>query len=205
MEQKIFSKLSVYDQFGYLMVGAIALFVLTFNAVYFYKLDIPPFNLNNFLVWFIVAYFCGHLIQGVANFIGVVPLFRRLVKEPKDDFSKKEEEILNQVSDFFGLDKTDSKRAFGVCMTFTTAKDITGQVQIFNATYSLYRGWLTIFFLQSLFLLYQYLLSYSAIILLQFAISIFLTLIFYRRARRFWRYIRDKIFETFIVAKTLKL
>jgi len=46
MDQKIFSKFNIYDQIGYL---------------------VPPFNFDTFLVWFIIAYFLGHLVQGISN------------------------------------------------------------------------------------------------------------------------------------------
>jgi len=205
MEQKVFSKFNVYDQIGYLMVGAITALVLIFNAIYFYGVDAPTFSLDNFLIWFIVAYFLGHLIQGVANIINSMPLLRYLMCEDKTDFNDEEKEILGQAKNYFGLDKQDNNKLWGLCHMLASGKDITGQVQAFNAYYSLYRGWFVVFFLESLFLFgcLTSFFNYPKLYLL--LLSIFLTMIFYRRSKRFWEYTRGKVLETFVVVKTLKL
>lgn len=205
MEQKVFTKLNIYDQIGYLMVGAISLFVIVFNATYIYQSSVPTFNLNTFLVWFIAAYFLGHLVQGIANLISDIPLLRLLVRESKNGFNEQQKNILQQVESYFGVEKQDEGKLWNICNTFVTAKDITGQIQAFNAYYSLYRGWLVIFLLQSVFLLYHLLSAYKSIVLLSFIVSVFLTFIFYRRSKRFWKYMTNKVIETFIVIKTLKL
>ena len=197
-------KLNLYDQLGYLMVGAIAILILVFDVVRFYGVNVSTFSLENFLIWFITAYFLGHLIQGIANLLSDTPILRHFMEENKDDFDEREKEILDQVGEFFKLNKNDFKKTFEVCMMFATTKDITGQVQIFNATYSLYRGWSMVFFLQSFFLVYLWFSLGSAILLL-LIISIFLTWIFYRRSKRFWKHTRNKILETFVVVKALKL
>ena len=197
-------KLNLYDQLGYLMVGAIAILILVFDVVRFYGVNVSTFSLENFLIWFITAYFLGHLIQGIANLLSDTPILRHFMEENKDDFDEREKEILDQVGEFFKLNKNDFKKTFEVCMMFATTKDITGQVQIFNATYSLYRGWSMVFFLQSFFLAYLWFSLGSAILLL-LIISIFLTWIFYRRSKRFWKHTRNKILETFVVVKALKL
>ncbi|OGE75244.1 MAG: hypothetical protein A3K07_00255 [Candidatus Doudnabacteria bacterium RIFCSPHIGHO2_01_43_10] len=205
MEQKIFSKFNVYDQIGYLMVGAITAAVLIFNTSYFYNIDIPPFSLDSFLLWFIIAYFFGHLIQGVANVINGIPLLSYLIREDKTDFNDNEKEILEQAKSYFGLDKQDNNKLWGLCYMLASGKDITGQVQAFNAYYSLYRGWFVVFFLESLFLFGHLTSSFNHPKLYLLLLSIFLAIIFYRRAKRFWKYTRDKVLETFVVVKTLKL
>jgi len=88
---------------------------------------------------------------------------------------------------------------------FASAKDITGQVQAFNSYYSLYRGWLIVFILEALFLLYLLISNYDWKTLLLFITSVFLAIIFYRRSKRFWNYTRNKVLETFIVVKKLNL
>jgi len=205
MEQKIFSKFNVYDQVGYLMVGAVTLLLLVFNAIYFFQATIPTFSLDTFLIWFIVAYFAGHLVQGIANLINEIKFLRFLVPENKEDFDEKQKEILQQAKEYFGLQKQDDSRSWNLCYMFATAKDITGQVQAFNSYYSLYRGWLVAFILEFLFLLYFLIFAYSINVLLLFLLSILLAIIFYRRSKRFWRYTRNKVLETFVVVKKLNL
>lgn len=205
MENKIFSKFNLYDQLGYLMVGAIVLLLFVFNATYFFQATIPPFNLDTFLAWFVVAYFLGHLIQGIANFINSIKLLRFLILEDKENFDDKQKEVLGQAKDYFGLQKQDENRLWNFCYMFASAKDITGQVQVFNSYYSLYRGWLIVFILESLFLLYFLISAYDWKTLLLFLTSVFLAIIFYRRSKRFWNYTRDKVLETFVIVKKLNM
>lgn len=178
MENKIFSKFNLYDQIGYLMVGAVVLLLLVFNASYFFQATTPPFNLDTFLVWFIVAYFLGHLIQGIANLINSIKLLRFLLPEDKENFDDKQKEVLGQAKEYFELQKQDESRLWNFCYMFASAKDITGQVQAFNSYYSLYRGWLIVFILEALFLLYLLISNYDWKTLLLFITSVFLAIIF---------------------------
>jgi len=210
MEQKIFSKFNIYDQIGYLMVGAVALIVLIFDAFYFFQVSIPSFKLDTFLVWFVIAYLLGHVIQGIANFIRDIKIrkkrpLRFLIPEEKDDFSESQKEILQQAKEYFGLGKLDKNNLLNLCYMFANAKDITGQVQAFNSYYSLYRGWLVVFILESLFLLYFLIVIHDWQTLLLFLASIFFSFIFYRRSRRFWNYTKNKVLETFVIIKKLNL
>ncbi len=204
MEQKIFSKFNIYDQVGYLVVGAIALLLFVFNISYFFQTTTPPFNLDTLLAWFIVAYFLGHLVQGVANLINSTKVLRFLVPE-HEDFDAKQKEVLRQACDYFKLQKQDDGRLWNLCYMLASAKDITGQVQTFNSYYSLYRGWLVVFASESLFLLYSLFTSYNWNTLLLFLLSTFLVFIFHLRSKRFWNYTRNKVLETFIIIKTLNL
>lgn len=205
MEQKVFSKFNIYDQIGYLMVGAIALLVLVFNGAYFFKLAIPLFDINTFLVWFIIVYFLGHLIQGVANVISDIQWLQFLMPENKEDFNKQEKEILEHAKTYFGLEKQDESKLWSFCYMFSNAKDITGQVQAFNAYYSLYRGWLVIFILESLFLFGFLFVIFNLEKILLLLASVFLAFIFYRRSKRFWEYTKDKVFQTFVIVKKLNV
>ncbi len=205
MEQKIFSKFNVYDQIGYLMVGAIAILVVIFDAVYFFGFSVPNSSLENFLIWLVIAYFIGHLLQGIANLINNIPLLRYFILENKTDFNEKEKEILEQARSYFGLEKQDNSKLWNFCYMLASAKDITGQVQSFNAYYSLYRGWLVIFLSESIFLLGHIIFFFNYPKLYLLLLSVFLVIIFYRRSKRFWKYTRDKVLETFVVVKTLKL
>lgn len=205
MEQKVFSKFNIYDQIGYLMVGAVVLLLFVFNATYFFQANLPPFNLDTFLIWFIIAYFSGHLIQGIANLINSIKFLRFLVPEDKGKFDEKQKELLEKAKDYFGLQKQDENRLWNLCYMFASAKDITGQVQAFNSYYSLYRGWLVAFIFESLFLLCFFILTCNQRTLLLLLISIFFAFIFYKRAKRFWNYTRNKVLETFIIVEKLNI
>ena len=205
MDQKIFSKFNVYDQIGYLMVGAVALLLFIFNIHYFFQVITPPFNLDTFLAWFIIAYFLGHLVQGISNLINSIRPLRFLIPENKGDFDDKQKEILQQATEYFGVQKLDNNRLWNLCYMLANAKDITGQVQAFNSYYSLYRGWLVVFALEALFLLYPLFIAYHWKTLLLLLTSVFLSFIFQRRSKRFWYYTRNKVLETFVIIKTLKL
>lgn len=205
MEQKVFSKFNVYDQIGYLMVGAVVLLLLVFDASYFFQVTTPPFNLDTLLAWFIVAYFAGHLMQSIANLLNNIKPLRFLVREDKEDFNDKQKEVLQQAEEYFELKKQDENRLWDICYMFASAKDITGQVQAFNSYYSLYRGWLVVFIFESLFLLYFLISACNLKTLLLFLTSIFIAIIFYRRSKRFWNYTRNKVLETFIIVKKLNM
>lgn len=205
MENKIFSKFNLYDQIGYLMVGAIVLLLFVLDATYFFKVIVLPFNLDTFLVWFIIAYFMGHFMQGIANLINSIKFLRLLIPENKENFDEGQQEVLDEAKEYFGLQKQDKNRLWNFCYMFASAKDITGQVQSFNSYYSLYRGWLVTFILESLFLLYFLISAYKLETLLLFLTSVFLFIIFYKRSKRFWNYTRNKVLETFIVVRKLNL
>ncbi|MDD5147144.1 MAG: hypothetical protein PHV63_01145 [Candidatus Daviesbacteria bacterium] len=202
----IFSKFNLYDQIGYLLVGAIALILIIFDSFYFYSLTIPEFKLDALLVWFIVAYFFGHVVQTAANLLNEIPLLNFLIRENKKEFTDKEKEILEQAKIFFKLKKQDEDKIWNLCYVFALAKDISGHVQIFNAYYSLYRGWFIIFLLQSIFLsIYVLFVAYNLQIILLLITSIFIACLFHNRSLRFWQYTRNKALETFVVVKTLNL
>lgn len=206
MDKQVFSKFNLYDQIGYLMVGSIAIIILVFNVYYFYGIKLLNLDIDTFLIWFIIAYFFGHVIQGITNLISVIPILNILIKEDKKKFSDEEKETLKDAEKYFKIKKQDESKLWSLCYTFSLAKDITAQVQVFNANYSLYRGWLIVFLLQSLFILYQLLFQqYSLQILWLFIGSIFFTFLFYKRSKRFWNYMRSKVLETFTVVKALNL
>ena len=66
----ISNKFSFYDQIGYLLVGSIALLLIAGNMWLTNGSEsLPSFALQIILVWMVVAYFLGHLVQSVANII----------------------------------------------------------------------------------------------------------------------------------------
>lgn len=192
MENKIFSKFNIYDQIGYLLVGGVALLVIVFDLFLIGKQNyIPEFSTQNFLAWFILAYFLGHIMQAIANIF---------VKENKTDFSDSEKEVLEKARKYFEVEKQSLNEIYLLCYMFSFAKDITGQVQSFNAYYSLYRGWLMVFCLNSLFILCQNILNwFSMTYAVIFVFSVILAWLFYRRSKRFFSYSRGKTLQTFMI------
>lgn len=186
------------------MVGGVGLIVIFFDLLILYRFYRLPINTDNFVVWLIITYFLGHLIQGIANIMNKIPILNFLIQENKDKFKPDEEEVLNEAKKYFGLTKQNYNKLWNFCYIFANAKDVTGQVQSFNAYYSMYRGWLVIFVLESLFLLYMTVLKMPHAFPL-LLLNLFFVLVFYQRSKRFWHYLRDKVFQTFIVVKTLKL
>lgn len=215
--KELTSNLTLYDHIGYLFVGTIGLFLIgldlflwggLFGVVIWDNLPtryISSLNLGTFLGWFIVAYFLGHLIQAIANVF---------VREPVDQYSESEMEILDMAKAHFQLDKQSNKDIFQFCYMTAAANDTTGLVAIYLAHYGLYRGWYILFSLESIFLaalllaalLIIQLYHWSMMFLFVFpVISILIALLFKRRATRFYKYFRGTVLQTFtILKKTMK-
>ena len=195
MNQQIFSKFNVYDQIGYLMVGSIGLLVIYLDTILLnYKF--PKFDLKTTIIWFIVAYFLGHIIQAIANVI---------IREKKEDFNKQEKRILDIAEEFFGIKDLSDGEIWNLCYMTALAKDITGQITSFNAYYSLYRGWLMVFTIETVFLIVYVILFFSLPTIIWLIVSFLLVVLFYRRSKRFYNYLRAKVLQTFLIIKTLKL
>lgn len=198
MQDKIWSKLNLYDQVGYLMVGGTALLTGAFN---FYLLEkaslLPAFNLQYFIIWFLFAYFAGHVVQAIANVV---------IKENKTEFTESEKEILTNAQKYFGLEKQSLNEVYLLCYLTASAKDIAGQVQSFNAYYSLYRGWLAIFVMESVFLFILVIAKWFDLWLcISLVVSLLLAVLFLRRSRRFYAYSRAKSLQTFVLVQKLGL
>jgi len=204
MDSSIFSKFNLYDQFGYLMVGAVATILFVINALYFYQVAIPGLTVENVLLWLVVTYFVGHMIQGVSNLLTDLPLVGRFFREPKHVFTELEKESLDEVRHFFSVDKADDNKTWNLCYMYASAKDLTGQVQAFNAYYSLYRGWSVIFLFESIFLLFLVWRAPHMENWIFVLLSIFVVIVFYRRKIRFWNYLRSKTFDTFSLLTHIK-
>ncbi len=195
MNQQILSKFNVYDQIGYLLVGSIGLLVIYLDTVLL-NYEFPKFDLKTAIIWLIVAYFLGHIIQAIANVF---------IREKKEDFSKQEKRMLGIAKEFFGIKKLSDEEIWNLCYMTALAKDITGQINSFNAYYSLYRGWLIIFTIESAFLLTYVILFFSLTSIIQLIVSFLLVVLFYRRSKRFYKYLRVKVLQTFFIIKTLEL
>lgn len=195
MTQQIFSKFNVYDQIGYLLVGSIALLVIYLDALLL-DYEFPTLSLSGAIIWIIVAYFLGHIIQAVANVF---------IKEKKADFNQQEKNILSTAKKFFNTEEISDYEAWKLCYMAALAKDATGQIGSFSAYYGLYRGWLILFILQSVFLLIHLVFFFHLLSMLWLIISILLALLFYRRSKRFYTHLRTKVLQTFLLIKALEL
>jgi hypothetical protein len=198
MSDKLFSKFNIYDHVGYLLVGSIAILMGLLNNRIFNFGEIKiDFSAEILILWVIIAYFFGHIIHAIANV---------LIKENKVVFSESEKEILNNARKFFDVTKHSDNEVYLLCYMLSSAKDITGQVQSFNAYYSLYRGWFVIFLLEMEFIAFS-IFAFGISLELIFCFEVvslfaFLTL---NRARRFYDYSRGKTLQTFTLLEKLKL
>ncbi len=189
-----FSKFNLYDQIGYLLVGSVALMVVYGNSILF-DMRAPDFNLSSSPLWLIVGYFTGHLIQAIANMV---------IKEKKDNFTEKEQEVLKSAKVYFKQEKISDNETWNLCYMLASAKDLTSHVLSFNAYYSLYRGWFVVFAIESLFMGIYTIVAFSRWNLSLTALSIMITLLFYRRLRRFYSYLRNKVLQTFVLISALE-
>jgi len=194
MENKIFSKFSFYDQLGYILVGSIALLVAFFD-VWILKYQIPKISGVDLVVLVIVVYFLGHLIQSLANLV---------IKEKRDDFSEQEKKILSIARENFNLKEKSDNEVYRFVNMLSLTRDFSGQVEAFNAYYSLYRGWLIVFVAQSIFLLYYLLLIFNFKSLMLLLISIIVSILFYLRLKKFYKYSREKTLHTFLIISKFK-
>lgn len=187
MENRVFSRFNIYDQFGYLLVGGIALLCIAFDLFLLEELDsalaTSVFSNKNFLVLLPLAYFMGHIVQAIANII---------IRENKTDFSDSEKKTLEEAKKYFEAENQSMQEIYLLCYMFSFAKDTTGQVQAFNAYYGLYRGWGIVFGLNSLFMLYLVIYRFSPLSILILVISISSTWLIHKRSKRFYLYSRQK-------------
>lgn len=187
------SKFSTYDHFGYLIVGSIAILVIYIDFGIL-GTDFPNVNLTTLPVWIIVSYFTGHIIQSISNLI---------IHEKKNQFTKEEKELLSMGSSYFNLENMSNEEVWSLCYMYTISRDTTGQINLFNAYYSLYRGWVIIFMIETVFLLFLTIFLFSTLSVILLIISILLTSLFYRRSKRFFRYLRTKVLHLFVLLRAI--
>lgn len=195
MNRLTFPKFNIYDQLGYLLVGSIVVLIAYFDSI---LLDIhyfPKFNLSSFVIWIVIAYFLGHFVQAIANIF---------VKEKKEDFSESEKQLLNIARDFFEVKNLSDGEVWNLCYMLGVAKDPSGQIQAFNAYYSLYRGWFIVFLGETVFLLGYIFFFFSLKNLIFLALSGLIAFLFFLRLKRFYHYLKNKVFQTFIIIKRIE-
>ena len=201
MENKVFSRFNIYDQFGYLFVGSIALLSIAFDLFLLKKLDSSlassVFSNQNFLALLPLAYFMGHIVQAIANII---------IRENKADFSDSEKKTLEEARKYFDVGNKSLQEIYPLCYMFSFAKDTTGQIQAFNAYYGLYRGWGIVFGLNSLFMLYIVVYNWFSLLNISIlVISTILTWLIHKRSKRFYFYSRQKTLQIFTIVSKGKL
>ena len=195
MNLMTFSKFNIYDHVGYLVVGAVGILLFYFNLTLLNITWFPKFDLSTFIIWVIIAYFTGHLIQAIANIF---------IKERKEEFSEDEKRILNIARDFFEIKDLPDSEIWNLCYMLGVAKDVTGQIQAFNAYYSLYRGWFIVFVGETIFLLGCIFFFFSWKNLVFLALSGLIAFLFFLRLKRFYHYLKSKVFHTFIIIKRIE-
>lgn len=183
--QELFTKLNIYEQLGYFVVGGTALFCLKFLLPSFVIIS----ELNT-LVLALIVYLMGHTIQAVANIV---------VKENKEDFSENEKKVLEECRSFFGIKAADLKEVYQVCYMYSLANDSTGHVELFNAYYSLYRGWFVVFSGATLITMWQLIISPNPLLLMTMSLSLGLAILFNNRRHRFFSYARSKTLQNFLL------
>ncbi|MDK2812420.1 MAG: hypothetical protein PWQ78_630 [Petrotoga sp.] len=183
-------KFNIYDQIGYLLVGTIGLLIIYFNSILLNIYYLPEPNLSVFIVWIVIAYFLGHLIQAMANIF---------VKEKKEDFSESEKQLLNIARDFFEVKNLSDGEVWNLCYMLGVAKDPSGQIQAFNAYYSLYRGWFIVFLAETIFLSGYIFFFFSLKNLTLWVVSGLIAFLFFLRLKRFYYHLKNKVFQTFII------
>ena len=135
------SKLSIYDQLGYLAVGGLFYMCLLYDQAYvgftISKVASSPFSVA------IVVYFLGHVAQSLARTI--MELMPKLKPKPYE----MPDTILGQINKAVVEPTLEKPQAFHVCFLYALSVDKTGRVEIMNARYSLYRGWTFVLALQA--------------------------------------------------------
>lgn len=189
MENKILPKFNFYDQLGYILVGGIALFAIFFD-IWILEYQIPEISDADFFALIVIAYFLGHVIQSLANIF---------IKEKRNDFSKQEQEILNIAREKFSLKEKTDNEIYRFVNMVSLGKDFSGQVESFNAYYGLYRGWLMVFMIQSIFLLGYSIFAFSPKNLIFLIAAITVAILMYLRMKRFYKYSREKTLQTFLI------
>lgn len=186
------------------MAGAIATLLLFMDMVMFASGEWPEMTLASAAVWIAVAYFVGHLLQMLANVIRDIRFIPLLDWETHDKFLPHEMQLLEQARMMFEAKHLDVEQLWNLCYMFASSKDTTNQVETFSAYYNLYRGWFMAFLLQTGVFLFAAAATQEPGWLIFAVLSLAITILLYRRAKRFFQYLRDKVFGIFTIVTTSK-
>ena len=197
MDTKIIPKTSLFDQISFLMVGAIATALIACDLYYYFSIPLPEITIGSAVLWIALAYFAGHFTQVTSNFLAQIPFLKLLRWETRLSYMEYEHEILDEMRSYIDVkDKHNERPDFiwNLCYMLAATKDPTGQIEAFAGYYNLYRGWFISFFLEALFLLYMFIAAPSRPTAIALVVSLVMAFMFYKRAHRFWQYVRDKVF-----------
>lgn len=203
---KIISKFNVYDQMGYILVGLYQIIFSYSLFLFFQGKDFSNvagfFDIKNSILVIFSSYFIGHVIQAVTNI---------LVKEKKNEKNNDLDYIFENAREFFVLPKKiKTKDIFQYCYLVSLSNDFSGHVSLFNSMYSLYRGlfvssaihffsYLTVAVLA---LIFGYVLPIWIYLVILF--SLIVTLLFYNRKERFFKYFGEKVLISFDILSKKK-
>ncbi len=208
------SKLSIYDHFGYILVGLYQI-LLVYLLLCLVKVlnwgDILEFiKIESSVIILIISYFLGHIIQAVSNlFEG---LLSKNFSKGEDDKKEKGDDqfayIYEKAKKFFNLpNEIKQKILFQYCYLYALSNDLGGQIALFNSTYSFYRGLfisslinfiiLLIFGLSSFFIQQMAFLKINFLFYLFIILNMAIVFLFYNRKERFFKYFGEKVLINF--------
>ncbi|MBM3206669.1 MAG: hypothetical protein FJZ43_03555 [Candidatus Staskawiczbacteria bacterium] len=186
--ERFLPKFNLYEQLAHLMVGAET--ILSLELIWFvYQNNFISLNISIF-IWILLAYFTGHFIQAVYSIF---------FKENKSNFTDSERTILAKARKLFSVKSFSDGEIYKLCYMSSLANDITNHVGLFNAYYSLFRGWFIsglIFSMVSIVLLI--ITNNLMFILLMTGFAVF-SVVFFKRKNRFFIYSKEKTLQTFLI------
>lgn len=193
-------KIDFYGQVAHLSVGGTAMILFYWNVE---VLNINMLVTNEWYILLLIAYVLGHFFQGICN---LFTLFG-LIKENKTKFSKQDKKILESAKSLWQQEETVSESLlWGLCYMDSLRGDFAGIIEKFNTFYGFYRSLAIVFLLESIFFLFLVLKNFDWYSQYNFLLLIFLiaTAVFYRRSKRFWNYVRQKVFLAYILTHNKK-
>lgn len=194
------SKFSFYDQLAYLLVGAVGVITAIVDAKYIFLLNPPSFDAGNFLLWLILTYFIGHIIQSIPFVLDKLKYVKSVVSDSKNEFNDYEKEVLKKVRAFFNSNTESFDKIWHIAYLYCLGNDKTGQISLFNSYYGLYRGWFIVSLFEFLFLLVLSIIGKSSVFTtFGLFVSGIIALLFYFRKKRFWNYMRTKVVDLFTI------
>ncbi len=198
-------KFNGYEQLSYVMVGLVGVFLIAYDASYFgFVFPIEQFsNLTSSIFIILAGYFVGHFIQGLVNSLSHVRGVRHLIPRNKHhDKNAREVELYQSVKEKYRLsaDADSDAQAWEIVYLFALSKDASGQVNQINSQYGLYRGWSLTFTLNAFaWIVIMGILGVTTGGVVMLVGSFVLSIIFQRRAARYWDYMGSKVLALYLL------
>lgn len=212
--KELASKFSIYDHFGYILVGLYQIilfyFLLVLLRIINFENILAFVNIASSILVIIASYFLGHIIQAISNLFEEL-FFKKFLKSEENKKEKGIEHfdyIYSKAKKFFNLPEgIKQKIVFQYCYLYALSKDLGGQIALFNSTYSFYRGLFTsslinlailaIMGVLSLFTKQLPFLFNDFLFYVFFIVNIVVIFIFYNRKERFFKYFGEKVLINF--------